>query len=407
MSKCTFEKISIILFVRTFYKKIRGEFLSNTKPATIIKKSNILISGKYNSSILENKLLTLGLLKAEEEDGRIISRITTKELKEYLCGGGKKINGSFYTQIKIAADEMIDRKIFIEDRENNRFVIMGLIGVVRYENNILEIKFEPDMTEYILNVKSNYTNLSIPILMSFKKNYSYRLYEMLKSGLYDKNRNWDNLDKEEFRIDFDLAELKMSLGVVDMSERDVKHELRRGKLDLETIVSDVSKNKKFDSWSNFKFCVIDPAINEINEKSDIHLHYSLNRTGNGGRVSGISFYICKKTALLPDEVITKTCLPSSDTIESMIDDVLDYINEPITRENAKSFLKVAKWDVQKVYDVYEMANKQENIDNFVGWMISVLSTYAPSNNIHKVSGYTYEETKEWDEMIARTFKHKN
>ena len=386
---------------------VRGEYLNKSNSVTTIKKSNVLISGKYNSSILENKLLTLGLLKAEEEDGRIISRISTRELKEYLCQGNKKVNGSFYTQIKIAADEMIDRKIFIEDRENNRFVIMGLIGVVKYENNILEIKFEPDMTEYIMNVKSNYTNLSIPILMSFKKNYSYRLYEILKSGLYDKNRNWVNSDKEEFRIDFDLAELKMSLGVVDMSERDVKHELRRGKLDLETIVSDVSKNKKFDSWSNFKFCVIDPAINEINEKSDINLHYTLNRGGNGGKVSGISFYICKKTPVLTETTISKTSTPASDEIEEMVNRVMNHIEEPITKENAKAFLKAAKWDIQRVYDVYEMANKQENIDNFVGWMISVLNTYIPTNNIHKMSGYSYEETKELDEVIARTFQHKN
>ena len=218
----------------------------NNKIETI-KKSNVLISSKYNSSILENKLLAIGLLKAEEEDGRIVSRINTKELKQYLCDDDKKVSGSFYTQIKQAADEMIDRKVFIEDRENNRFVIMGLIGVVKYENNILEIKFEPDMTEYILNVKSNYTNLDIPILMSFKKNYSYRLYEILKSGLYDRYRDWTNKDVEAFKMDFDLAELKLSIGVVDTTEKEVKHELRRGKLDLETIVSDVSKNKKFEN----------------------------------------------------------------------------------------------------------------------------------------------------------------
>ena len=142
------------------------------------------------------KQLDCGIIR-KEEDGRIISRLTTGELKQYLWDKDKKISGSFYTQIKQAADEMIDRKIFIEDKENNRFVIMGLIGVVKYENNILEIKFEPDMTDYILNVKSNYTNLNIPILMSFKKNYSYRLYEILKSMLYERYRNWENDVVEE------------------------------------------------------------------------------------------------------------------------------------------------------------------------------------------------------------------
>lgn len=373
----------------------------NNKIETI-KKSNVLISSKYNSSILENKLLAIGLLKAEEEDGRIVSRINTKELKQYLCDDDKKVSGSFYTQIKQAADEMIDRKVFIEDRENNRFVIMGLIGVVKYENNILEIKFEPDMTEYILNVKSNYTNLDIPILMSFKKSYSYRLYEILKSGLYDRYRDWTNKDVEAFKMDFDLAELKLSIGVVDTTEKEVKHELRRGKLDLETIVSDVSKNKKFENWSNFKYCVIDPAINEINNKSDIYVQYKLSRSGNGGRVSGISFYINKKQTKCIQN-IKKTNKPSDEQIEIMIDDICKYIDEPITRENAISFLKVSGWNTNLVKQIYDIANTQEEITNFVGWMISAISNQYNANKIHKVQGYTYSETKEFDETMDRIF----
>lgn len=364
----------------------------------IIKKSNVLISSKYNSSILENKLLAIGLLKAEEEDGRIVSRINTKELKHYLCDDEKRVNGSFYTQIKQAADEMIDRKVFIEDKENNRFVIMGLIGVVKYENNVLEIKFEPDMTDYILNVKSNYTNLEIPILMSFKKNYSYRLYELLKSGLYDRYRDWSNKDTEEFRMDFDLAELKLSIGVVDTTEKDVKHELRRGKLDLETIVNDVSKNKKFENWSNFKYCVIDPAVLEINQKSDIDVRYSLMRSGNGGKVNSVSFFINRKKK--NTNIVKKKSIPEDIIIQEYIKEIREYIDEPITEENALSFLKISGWNVELVKSIYDIANKQEEINNFVGWMISAISNQYHSNKIHKVQGYSYEETREFDETMS-------
>lgn len=367
----------------------------------MIKKSNVLISSKYNSSILENKLLAIGLLKAQEEDGRIISRINTKELKQYLCEDDKKVSGSFYTQIKQAADEMIDRKVFIEDKENNRFIIMGLIGVVKYENNILEIKFEPDMTDYILNVKSNYTNLDIPILMSFKKNYSYRLYEILKSGLYDRYRDWSNKETEEFKMDFDLAELKLSIGVVDTTEKDVKHELRRGKLDLETIVNDISKNKKFENWSNFKYCVIDPAILEINQKSDINVKYSLSRNGNGGKVNSISFFINKKGK--ETENIKKNCKPNEEIINEYINELMEYIDEPITEDNALSFLRASGWDVNLVKEIYDISNTQDEILNFVGWMISAISNQYQTNKIHKVQGYTYAETKDLDEKMDVIF----
>lgn len=363
--------------------------MKQTNQIETIKKSNLLISSKYNSSILENKLLTLGLLRAQEEDGRIISRLTTGELKQYLWDKDKKISGSFYTQIKQAADEMIDRKIFIEDKENNRFVIMGLIGVVKYENNILEIKFEPDMTDYILNVKSNYTNLNIPILMSFKKNYSYRLYEILKSMLYERYRNWENDDVEEFRVDFELAELKLSIGVVDMNEKDVKHELRRGKLDLDTIVSDISKNKKFENWSNFKFCVINPAITEINEKSDINVRYSLTRTGNGGKVTGISFFVNKKSMLLESVNISKSNIPDEKTILDMIEELKFYIEESLAENSIRTLLKAANWDVNTVKNAYDLAEQQENIDNLVGWLMSAIKGQYELHNVSKSKEYDY------------------
>lgn len=372
------------------------------KEISILKKSNVLISSKYNSSVLENKLLALGLLKAKNEEGRIVSKISTKELKHFL-NEKERVNGSFYTQIKEAADEMMDRKILIEDKENNRFIIMALIGVVKYENNILEIKFEPDMTNYILDVKSNYTNFNIPILMSFKRTYSYRLYEILKSGLYDKNKNFSNKEKDEYILSFTVPELKLSIGVVDTTEKEVKQELRKGKLDIATIVNDVSKNKKFESWSNFKFCVLDPAVSEINQKSDISVSYILDRNGNGGKVTGIEFSVIykPKAKTLPENI--KKEILSENERENLINKVLSLIEEPITRENAILFLKCSGWNISIIEEVYELASKQEEIQNLVGWMISAINNKYKTEKLHKVQGYSYQETKELDEQFEKIF----
>ena len=54
------------------------------------------------------------------------------------------------------------------------------------------------------------------------------------------------------------------------------------------------KLKSFDKWCDFKRRVLDVAVNEINEKSDISVKYDLMRSGRGGKIYGIDFEVTKK-----------------------------------------------------------------------------------------------------------------
>ena len=258
------------------------------------KKSNILISSKYRSSLAENKILALGMYKANKEDGRAIARISANELKDILYKGpkDKKINGSFYTQLKNIALEMTGRKILIENFENNSFSVINLVGSATYAKNTFTIKFEPDITDYLLNLKANYTNLNLAILMSFDKIYSYRLYELLKSNMYC-HKDCKQIG-DEFCISYTLSELKLTIGVVDTNAETVSRALRKPNPDFDHIVNNVSKDKNFNNWSDFKKKVIDIGINEINEKSDLEVRYELVREGYGGKVTKINFFYKKK-----------------------------------------------------------------------------------------------------------------
>ena len=85
------------------------------------KKSNFLIGAKYKSSLLENKILAVSLTKVrKDENGQLISTVTASELKKYM----KKTNGSFYDQLYCCADNLANRQIVMEDRENNKTFLM-------------------------------------------------------------------------------------------------------------------------------------------------------------------------------------------------------------------------------------------------------------------------------------------
>ena len=145
----------------------------------MLKKSNFLISSVYRASLLENKVLALALTKVRLSDqGRPVATLRTKEIKEVLHVTGNAMG----TYLKDVATSLAGRTMFIESADGS-FKCMSLVGVVSYESGsgTMEIKFEPEIKDYIYDLKANFTMLNIPMMLSFRSGWSYRLYELLSS----------------------------------------------------------------------------------------------------------------------------------------------------------------------------------------------------------------------------------
>ena len=183
---------------------------------------------------------------------------------------------------------MTGRKIFIEDPDRKSFAAINLVGSATYKDNTFTIKFEPDITDILLDVKNNYTTLNLPILMSFNKVYSYRIYELLRSQAYEHKNSM--LIGEEFSLCYSLSELKLTIGVVDTNAESVSKALKKPDPDFDHIVNNIAKEKTFDNWSDFRRKVLDVAVAEINEKSDIKVRYDVVRENHGGKVTKVIFY---------------------------------------------------------------------------------------------------------------------
>ena len=121
----------------------------------MLKKSNFLISSVYRASLLENKVLALALTKVRLSDqGRPVATLRTKEIKEVLHVTGNAMG----TYLKDVATSLAGRTMFIESADGS-FKCMSLVGVVSYESGsgTLEIKFEPEIKDYIYDLKANLT----------------------------------------------------------------------------------------------------------------------------------------------------------------------------------------------------------------------------------------------------------
>lgn len=358
------------------------------------KKSNFLISAKYKSSLLENKILAASLTKVrKDESNQLISTVTASELKKYM----KKTNGSFYDQLYSCADNLANRQIVMEDRENNKFMILNIVQTAFYDNGKFTIKYNSDLEKYLYGLQQNFTKLSLPVMMSFKSVYSFRLYELLKSKAYyprDKKKA-ENL----FRITFSLSELKLDLGAVNSSYDRVQRVLKSSAPDYDKAV-EAAKEKTFARWGDFKDRVIDVAVKEINSLPEacMNVSYELGKAGRGGKVYEVSF-IVKLTNGMADieepEVVLQDMVTADMSIVEKIDSLLE--NEDMRVKDIKAIAIAAENDYNRVENAYDIYRKQNvKAANFTGWMIAAIRNGYKASRKYSGSSFHDFEQNEYD-----------
>lgn len=331
----------------------------------IYKKSNTLISAKYKSTLLENKVLALALstLRVDSKSGEIYSSIKAGHIREVLNAN----TGSFYNQLKKLAKTMTGKTVGYENPEEEEFDYMSVIIRAHYGKGYFTVKFNPDMREYLVEIKGNYTRLSLPVMMSFNSVYSFRLYEFLRSRAYNP-KNLQHLgEKDRFAVSVTISELKLMLGVVNASEEKVQEILNMSEdPDYDKAVQ-VATEKMFEKNYDFRKQVVDVAVAEINEKSDIEVGYELVRTIRS-EISGFIFNIRfkkKEAKVLSDE--------EKEEIQEKISDLID---QPLKIREVKSIADAAEYDyelVEKTYrGIMEAYGDGSGIDNFTGFFISAL-----------------------------------
>ncbi len=150
----------------------------------------------------------------------------------------------------------------LEFEENGELVYWNWFSGFRYKKGEGTFKFyiTPELQPYLLELKGTFTRYRLQDVYQFKSAATWKLYEHLK-------KRWDLSNVWSISLD----ELKIKLGVPG----------------------------KYPRWNNFRNVVIEPAINEINQHSDITVTYEKQK--HVRRVIGVVFSVDSKQ---PDDVIT-------------------------------------------------------------------------------------------------------
>lgn len=331
-------------------------------------KSNFLISAKYKSTLFENQIMAISLskiLNAEEDEltGVIESQIRASEIKELL---NKKSSGSFYDQLKRAAHNMTGKSIGIEDNERETFDYIAVIIRATYENGVFTIKYNPDIKSYLKNLRKNFTPFNLRIMIKFTNVYAFRLYELLKSKAYMPKVGL--VKGKTFKEEYTLSELKLVMGVVNPENEKVKRFLNNCKTpDFDKAV-EIAPEQMYSTWMDFKKYVLEPAVSEINEMSDIRVEYKNIKGGKGGRTYMLHFYV----TYIGEDIREKRNLTDEEK-DNVLDEIMELIKEPLKLKDVKAIATAAEYDIEKIKAAYEISQKQtKDIRNLTGYLITAI-----------------------------------
>lgn len=125
----------------------------------------------------------------------------------------------------------------------------------------VKIQLDPDMKPYLLRLKSNYTKYEYAYTLRMTHKATPRLYELLKSYHYDKLKPYDK--------SFDVDELR---DILDANGKDTYKQFRY-----------------------FRHFILEPAIDEINDQTDINVSISTRKQGR--IVVEVTFHIEPKPGI--------------------------------------------------------------------------------------------------------------
>lgn len=225
-----------------------------TRNFPVVKSNHLIQKTRYDLSLQEQKLV-LHLIQMIEPNDEEFKKYRFS-IQEYcdVCGIDRN-NGGNYIKIKKSLKALRDKSFWME-LEDESETLMSWVSKVRVypSKGVIDVELDNDLKPYLLQLKAFFTKYNYLYVMTMKSQYSIRIYELLKS--------YENIAG----IIYGVGELRKLLGI---------------------------PNETLSRWVDFKRRVIEQAIKEINELTDITVRYTPVKKGRS--VDEIQFNIFPKS----------------------------------------------------------------------------------------------------------------
>lgn len=209
----------------------------NLSDKKTITQANAMINSKYTLNLSEQRLILFAIAQIDSVNDESFFKFscTVKELEKEL---NIDLNEN---RLKNLAVNILKKPLLIKDGIN--WIACNWFSSFKYYGGEarMEFKISDDLVPYLLKLKEKFTTYSLEIAIQFQGKYTTRFYEFC---MQVKNQNKKEISFE-LNFLYELLQLPKSLKI----------------------------------FADFKKRVLDPSINEINEKTEIKASYEAIKTG--------------------------------------------------------------------------------------------------------------------------------
>lgn len=218
----------------------------------VVKSNDLIQKTRYSLTLPEQKTIAYICSMIEPNSDKMEFIFDIREYAK-ICGFDYE-NGKNYMNIKATLKKLADISMWLEIGDEE--VLVRWLSKVKTNKKSGKafIQIDEDLMPYLVNLKERFTQYEIYNILAMKSGFSLRIYELLKS--------YQKLGKKKFAID------------------DLKEKL---------MVQDV---KSYDNFKDFRRKVIEVAVEEINELTDLQITWEPERKGR--KIVAITFHIGEK-----------------------------------------------------------------------------------------------------------------
>ena len=237
----------------------------------VVKDNTLIQKAKSDLTLNEQKLVNylISLIKPSDIDFKTY----TIKISDFAKLVGLD-NKHMYRDFKVIIDEIESKSFWFEDDEQITKISWVLKPKYLKKTGTVELHLDPDVKKYLIGLQNNFTEYELYNILSLKSKYAVSIYELLKSHSYKK------------MVIFGIDEFKENINA--------------GK-------------DSYKSFGLFKQKVLEKAIDDINEFTDMQIkyecldgHQKVMNALQGRKVAFLKFHIKTRDELGRYSVYQKT-----------------------------------------------------------------------------------------------------
>ena len=232
----------------------RREISYNTSNNVVVANDFIMRSAS-KLTLNEMKLLRLIITQCKKGDkGFYVYSLRAVDFAKLLDIDKDDMRRNLRKMTRHIMQEVLE----IENPKTGEWIQFHWTDECEYKSGIVTIKIADRLSPFLLDLKGHFTKYKFEEILPFKSCHAFKIYEVLLANIDD--RHQPHADKQS-TINVSMDTLRIITNTKD----------------------------KYDRYANFRTRVLEPAVNEINERSKYHIIATPYKNNN--TIVGIEFLV--------------------------------------------------------------------------------------------------------------------